>query len=95
MTSNIRNRGPSGNALQRGWPADTLVGILLELVSLDVQEALVALLRPLLRRTELPMWLTTDGTEEGAKKAAAELEWTEHRLISDEGTSLSQAVWHV
>ena len=56
MTSNIRSIGPSGNAFQRGWPAETLVGILLVVVSFEVpHEASVVFRRPLLRFGVLPI----------------------------------------
>lgn len=57
MTSNMRNRGPSGNAFQRGCP-DTLVAVILFTVNLEVPHELPDdFRRPNRRRVKLPIEL--------------------------------------
>ena len=83
MTSNMRSSGPSGNAFQRGGPAETLVGIVL-LVSFEVpHEASVVFRRPPLRRIELPMKAAAGNVGVSARTVSAQLIWTKYKLISD------------
>ncbi len=78
----MRRSGPSGNAFQRGGPAETLVGIVL--VSFEVpHEASVVFRRPSLRRIELPIWATAGNVGVSARTISAQLIWTKCKLISD------------
>ena len=83
MTSNMRSRGPSGSAFQRGSPSDEVAGILLELSFEVPHEALFAFLRPPLRRTEPPMLEAAVSRLDRLVQASAKNFRTKHFLMSE------------